>query len=139
MSIVAPPVSVLSSKEIGPDEDLLGEEWARLQPYVSVGSKEVVKKLLEMTCVPLPRHLKIYDNFSIQSDDFKDLMASFGSELIVLEAGDVDSWAAHIIAEHCPRLKKLYLESCSFSDEDLIRIGYKNFNFSQETDYSGLD
>ena len=77
-----------------------------------------------------PRHLKIDDNFSLQCEDYKDLMTSFGSELVVLEAGDADSgcrldpWAASIIAEHCPRLQKLYLESCRFSDEDLIRIGY---------------
>jgi hypothetical protein len=50
--------------------------------------------------------------------------------LIVLEAGDSDtgcglgSWAAPVIADHCPRLQKLSLESCRFSDEDLIRVGY---------------
>jgi len=128
MSIAAPPGPALSSKEMGPDEDLLGEEWARLQPYVSVGSKGAVKNLLEQKSVP--RHLKIDSNFSIPCEDFKDLMASFGSKLIVIEAGDADSGcrldplAAPIIAEHCPRLQKLYLDSCSFSDDDLIRIGY---------------
>ena len=128
ISSATKPVPALSFKEMGPDHDLLDEEWAHLQPFVSVGSREEVKQILEMKSAP--RHLKIANNFSIQFEDFNDLMVSFGLELIVIEAGDsdtgcgLDSWAAPIIAEYCPRLQKLSLESCRFSDEDLIRVGY---------------
>lgn len=128
LNIPSNPAPALSAKEMGPDEDLVHEEWPHLQPYATIGSKEDIRRLLDDKSVP--RHLKIAAKLSIQHDDFKELLAAVGLELIVLEAGDsetgcrLDTWGAAVIADHCPRLQKLHLESCTFSDQDLIKIGY---------------
>ena len=51
-------------------------------------------------------------------------------ELLVLELGDqeigsrVDSESAEVIARHCPRLQKLYMESCSWTDKEAILVGF---------------
>jgi len=128
ISITEKPTPVLSFKEMGPDVDLVDEEWPHLQPFVSIGSKDDVKTFLGN--MSKPRHLKIASNFSIGMSDFSDVLSFCGLELIVLEAGDsdtgcgLDSGAAAVIAGHCPRLQKLGLESSRFNDDDLIRVGY---------------
>jgi len=122
------PKPLLSEKEMGPDVDMIHDEYPHLQPYrlvKNVGDIETIA-----TQKPKIRQLKFDDNFSVKGVDLDRVLAVCGLELLVLELGDqeigsrVDSESADLIARHCPRLQKLYMESCSWTDKEAILVGF---------------
>eukprot|EP00092_Neocalanus_flemingeri_P038352 GFUD01041755.1.p1 GENE.GFUD01041755.1~~GFUD01041755.1.p1 ORF type:complete len:471 (+),score=129.63 GFUD01041755.1:46-1458(+) len=122
------PDANLSRKELGPDIDLVYEEWPLLQPFCLIRNSGDVQNLVENKLIP--KHVKWDSNFPVLTSELGQVLSVCGQDLLVLEVGDsgtgsrVDSSAAEMIAKHCPGLQKLSLESCSFNDQEAIRVGY---------------
>lgn len=122
------PKPLLSEKEMGPDVDMVHEEYPHLQPYRLVKNAEDIETIAAQK--PKIRQLKFDSNLSVKGADLDRVLEVCGLELLVLELGDqeigsrVDCDSAEVIARHCPRLQKLYMESCGWTDKEAILVGF---------------
>lgn len=122
------PEPALSAKEMGPDVDLLPGEFDSLQPYKCVKKGDDIESIVEGNATI--RTLVFDRDLSVKGVDLERILAKVGKDIISIRLGDqetgcsVDNYCAEVIAQHCPRLQSLQMESCNWTDKEAVLVGH---------------